>query len=56
MIQHLSSFRNAIEPAAAAEAARTATPEQLSLMKAALDVMCVPLTPISMPGPQCRSC
>lgn len=42
MIQHLFSFRNAIEPAAAAEAARTATPEQLALMKTALDIMCAP--------------
>lgn len=44
MIQHLFSFRNAIEPAAAAEAARTATPEQLALMKSALDIMCSPET------------
>lgn len=38
VIQHLFSFRNAIEPAAAAEAARTATPEQLAL------IMCAPDT------------
>lgn len=44
VIQHLFSFRNAIEPAAAAEAARTATPEQLALMKSALDIMCSPDT------------
>jgi DNA-binding FadR family transcriptional regulator len=44
IIQHLFSFRNAIEPAAAAEAARTATQEQLALMKSALDIMCSPDT------------
>lgn len=44
LIGHLFSFRNAIEPAAAAEAARSATPEQISSMKAALDVMCAPST------------
>jgi DNA-binding FadR family transcriptional regulator len=42
LIQHLFSFRNAIEPAAAAEAARKATDEQLALMKSALDIMCAP--------------
>lgn len=44
MIGHLFSFRNAIEPAAAAEAARMATPQQLALMKSALDIMCSPDT------------
>lgn len=44
MIKHLFSFRNAIEPAAAAEAARTATPEQIAMMKSALDIMCQPDT------------
>lgn len=44
MIKHLFSFRNAIEPAAAAEAARTATPEQIAMMKSALDIMCLPDT------------
>lgn len=40
LIQHLFSFRSAIEPAAAAEAARSATAEQLAELKAALDIMC----------------
>jgi len=42
LFQHLFSFRSAIEPAAAAAAARSAKPGQLAEMKAALDVMCSP--------------
>lgn len=40
LIQHLFSFRSAIEPAAAAEAARNATTDQLAELKAAVDIMC----------------
>jgi DNA-binding FadR family transcriptional regulator len=38
-IAHLFSFRNAIEPAAAAEAARNASLEQLYALESALEVM-----------------
>jgi DNA-binding FadR family transcriptional regulator len=38
-IQHLFAFRNAIEPAAAAEAARNARLEQLYALESALEVM-----------------
>jgi DNA-binding FadR family transcriptional regulator len=44
LIQHLFAFRNAIEPAAAAEAARSATDEQIADIKDALDIMCSPST------------
>jgi DNA-binding FadR family transcriptional regulator len=39
LIKHLFAFRSAVEPAAAAEAARHATPSQVAAIKAALDVM-----------------
>src|SRR5262249_47349549 len=39
LIQNLFAFRNAVEPAAAAEAARCATDEQVLAIKSALDVM-----------------
>ena len=39
LIQNLFAFRNAVEPAAAAEAARRATDEQVLAIKSALDVM-----------------
>jgi DNA-binding FadR family transcriptional regulator len=39
LIKHLFAFRCAVEPAAAAEAARHATPTQISAIKSALDVM-----------------
>jgi DNA-binding FadR family transcriptional regulator len=40
VIANLFTFRNAVEPAAAAEAARCGTKEQLAIIKAALDVLC----------------
>lgn len=39
ILQHLFAFRSAVEPAAAAEAARRATLEQLYALEAALEVM-----------------
>jgi DNA-binding FadR family transcriptional regulator len=39
LIKHLFAFRSAVEPAAAAEAARRANSEQIAAIKAALDVM-----------------
>jgi DNA-binding FadR family transcriptional regulator len=39
LIRHLFAFRNAVEPAAAAEAARQGRPEQVQAIKAALDMM-----------------
>ena len=39
LIRHLFAFRTAIEPAAAAEAARQARPDQVAVIKSALDVM-----------------
>jgi DNA-binding FadR family transcriptional regulator len=42
LIQNLFAFRQAIEPAAAAEAARNANAEQVATMKRALDIMCIP--------------
>lgn len=44
VIQDLFSFRSAVEPAAAAEAARTASDEQIAAIKSALDVMCAETT------------
>jgi len=40
VIANLFTFRNAVEPAAAAEAARCGTKEQLAVIKSALDVLC----------------
>jgi DNA-binding FadR family transcriptional regulator len=40
VIANLFTFRNAVEPAAAAEAARSGTKEQLAEIKSALDVLC----------------
>jgi DNA-binding FadR family transcriptional regulator len=40
VLANLFTFRNAVEPAAAAEAARCGTKEQLAVIKGALDVLC----------------
>ena len=44
VVHNLFTFRNAVEPAAAAEAALSATDKQIAAIKSALDVMCSPDT------------